>query len=102
MRLSRIVAIASLIAALAIPKPVAQAQSTGLVTFLNNTSTPLTFSVDDVGYTCRVGVQYGSCSARAAVGGHTLYAKYDSGRVAVTRSIELSADGFTWTIYEEK
>lgn len=96
--LMAIVLIASQIA----PAPMVQAQSTGLVTFLNNTATPLTFSIDDVGSTCRVFVQYGSCSLRTSVGGHTLIAKYDNGTVGVTDTADVPAAGFTWTIYEQK
>jgi hypothetical protein len=91
------------VAGSALQAPPVQAQSnTAVVTFYNNTSSGLTFSVDDIGYTCRVGVQYGSCNARAAVGGHTLYARYDDGTVAASRAIDLPAGGFDWTIREIK
>lgn len=100
-KMSLLVALA-LAAALTVPAPPVQAQSTGLVTFQNNLGDPLTFSVDDVGYTCRVFVVMGSCNARAAVGGHTLFARYDDGQLAASRSIDLGTDGFTWTIYEQK
>jgi hypothetical protein len=102
-KMALLVGLLVLMAGFAFHAPPVQAQgSTGVVTFYNNTSTPLTFSVDNQGYTCRVGIQYGSCQIRAAVGGHTLYAKYDNGNVGASETITLTVDGFTWTIHPAK
>jgi hypothetical protein len=100
-KLVLLTAVLALAAGLTLQTPVVHAQSgQAQVTFLNNTATPLSFGVDDTsGYICRVFVQYGSCSTYVTPGSHTLFAKTDDGKVALTEALYAEAgETYTWTI----
>ncbi len=91
----------ALMAGFAVQPPPVQAQSTGLIRFINNTADPLVFSVDGDEETCRATPQR-ECNVRYEVGEHSLFAEYDDGRSRARKVIDLTSAGYIWTIDKQK